>query len=556
MSALLLSPFFVVFAVIALGSLLGALHVRGVSLGPAGVFFVALVAGHFLAGFDFRLPHEITELGLVLFVYAVGLTAGPRFFAALRRSGAAFMVVGLSATLVGALVAVVLAVLVGLSAELAAGMYCGATTCTPALAATLDAIRRTVGAPTEANPAVASALVAYGAAYPFSVACVVLTIQLLPRLMRTSAAAAAERFRAEEAAKSPPIDQCAFRISNPGLAGRTVEEIQALRVSTAVVCRIRQGGAVQAVRPETVLHVGDVVLAVGTPAELAKLEALFGEVVVDQLSDAGGNVTSEQLLVSRRSVVGKTLRELAIWERFGVVVTRVRREGVELTPRGNHRLEPGDVLRVVGPPQRILELSNEIGREERRLNETSWVPFAAGVALGAAVGLMPLPFPAGVDLRLGLGGGAFLVALLLGHAGTIGPVRLYVPNAAKHFARELGLVLFLAGAGLGAGQQFVQVFQAAGGSLLLAGAAVTLATVAAAGAVMFLALRWNVLFGAGALSACMTNPPGLVAATNLADSDAASVGFASVYPVALISKIVYAPLVYLLVQGLAETAGA
>lgn len=544
MSEWLHSPFLTLFAVIALGSLVGALRVRGISLGPAGVFFVALAAGHFLKPFGWSLPHELTELGLVLFVYAVGLQAGPRFFGTLRKRGVAFLAVGLVPTLCGAVVTVALAHWLGFSPHLAAGLYSGATTCTPALASALDTVRRFV--PDELG----YTSVGYGAAYPFSVVAVVLIVQLLPRLVRTRPNAAAAQYREAEAAQAPPLEECAFRLSNPNCAGRTIDEFQALRLTQAVLCRIKHDGKIRPARLDATLCMGDVVLAVGTPEELAKLEAVLGDVAVESMYDPTGNVTSEQLLVSRRDVLGKTLRELCLWERHGVVATRVRREGLEFTPRGDLRLEPGDVLRVVGPRQDLAAVANLLGREERRLNETSLIPFAAGIALGAAVGLLPITLPGGLQFQLGLGGGAFLVALLLGHWGTLGPVRVYVPNAAKHFARELGLVIFLAGAGAGAGQKFAPILQETGPKLLVAGAAITLVTVLAAVLLMQVLLRWNVLFGAGSLCACMTNPPGLAAATNLADSDAAAVGFASVYPVALIGKIVFAPLVFLVLRAL------
>ena len=548
MNSLLQSPFLTLFGIIALGALVGSVRIRGTSLGAAGVFFVALGAGHVLGRFNWNVPHELTELGLVLFVYAVGLQAGPRFFGVLRTRGAAFLTVGLGATLVGAVATVGLARWLGLSANLAAGVYCGATTCTPALAAALDAVRRIVPEVADASDAAGVTSVGYGAAYPFSVVAVVLVVQFLPRMLRIRPAAAAEQYRAEEAAKTPPLEECAFRLSNPNCAGCTIDEFQALKVTRAVICRVKREGKIHPARADTTLCMGDTVLAVGTPEELAKLEALLGEVAVESMYDPTGNVTSEHVLVSRREVIGKTLRELCLWERFGVVATRVRREGLEFTPRGDLRLEPGDVLRVVGPRQDIAALTAELGREERRLNETSLVPFAAGIALGALVGQIPIVLPGGLQTQLGVGGGAFLVALLLGHWGTIGPVRIYVPNAAKHFARELGLVIFLAGAGAGAGQKFVSVIQEAGPKLLLAGALVTLVTAATAILLMYVLLRWNVLFGAGALCACMTNPPGLAAASSLAESDAAPVGFASVYPVALIAKIVFAPLILLVLR--------
>ena len=200
------APFLTLFAIIALGALLGTVRLRGVSLGPAGVFFAALLAGHFLTPYGWRIPHELTELGLVLFVYAVGLSAGARFFASLRRSGLHYLVVGLASTLCGAIVAIVLARAVGLTAELAAGMYCGATTCTPALAATLDAIQRAAGVGETATSGQSAAIVAYGATYPFSVVAVVLFIQWLPAILRTPAKDAAERFRKDQSAASPPIE--------------------------------------------------------------------------------------------------------------------------------------------------------------------------------------------------------------------------------------------------------------------------------------------------------------------------------------------------------------
>ncbi len=206
------------FIVVAAGATVGALRVRGVGLGAAAVFFVALVLGITLsgAGFQWSLPHELTELGLVLFVYAVGLHAGPRFFDTLRKRGLVFIAVGAGATLVGAVATIGLSRLLSLRAHLAAGLYCGATTCTPALAAALDAVRRV--APDE----VKDTSVGYGAAYPFSVAAVVLIVQFLPRVLRTSAARAATEYHEAEAAKWPPLEQCAFRVSNPNCAGQAL----------------------------------------------------------------------------------------------------------------------------------------------------------------------------------------------------------------------------------------------------------------------------------------------------------------------------------------------
>ncbi len=524
------------FSIIAVGMLLGAIRIRGLALGSAAVFFVALFAGHY----HVALPSELTELGLALFVYSVGLQTGPRFFSIFKARGAAFLSVGLASTIAGAGMAMLMAYLLKLPAQVAAGMYCGAGTCTPALAGVLDAVQR--GDPTAVGPA----SVGYAAAYPFSVFAVVLTVQSLPRILRTTTRAAAERYQAEQASRNPPLEECAFRITNPNCVNMSITEFQTLHMTRAVICRIKHDGEIAAVRPDTRLGMGDVILAVGEPDELAKLEHVLGSVAVEPMYDPTGNVASDLVVVSNRSTVGRTLREVQLWERFGIVATRVRRDGIEMTPHGDLVLELGDVLRLVGARRDVLAAADVLGRQERRLDETSFIPFAAGLAIGAAVGLIPLPLPGGMEVRLGLSGGVLLVALIFGRLGQVGPMRLYVPNAAKHFARELGLVMFLAGAGTGAGRSLVPVLRETGPALPLAGAAVTLTMILAASLTMFAMLRWNVLYGAGALSACMTNPPGLAAATQLSDTDAAALGFASVYPVALLGKIVMATILYVL----------
>lgn len=517
---------------------LGALKFRGLSLSAAAVFFLALVAGHNQC----IVPYELTELGLVLFVYAVGLQSGSRFFRVLKSHGLSLLAVGVGATLAGAAATCLLAKVLNIAPHLAGGLYAGSTTCTPGLAAVLEAVRRT-------NPQDADiAAVGYAVGYPFSVIAVVLLVQLLPRMMRTTSKKAGEAFQREQAADHTPLERCAFRITNPNCAEITIEEWQALRMSAAVLCRIEHNGVVHPATPDTILHMGDVVLAVGLPTELAKLETILGTVAPEPRVDAAADYASELVVVSRADIFGMRLRDLRVWEKYGVTATRLRRGVVEITPRGDTRLEPGDVLRLVGSRANVNTVTSIVGREERRLDETSMIPFAAGIALGAAIGFMPISLPGGLSFRLGIGGGAFIVALIMGYVGHVGRMRIYVPNAAKHFARELGLVIFLAGAGTSAGKQLVPVLHEAGAKLLLAGAAITLVTTFTALFLMQIVFRWNPLFGAGGLSAVMTSPPGISAASGMTDTDAPAVGFASVYPVALLSKIALAPLTFLLLE--------
>lgn len=514
---------------------LGAIRFRSLSFSAAGVFFLALVAGHY----QHVIPPALTEFGLVLFVYSVGLQSGSRFFRVLRSHGWVCVGVAASATLTGAAVAYVLARGLGLSPALAAGLFSGGTTCTPALAAVLEALNRL------SPDAAPLAAVGYAVGYPFSVIACVLAIQLLPRLTRTTVTRAAEEYRRGLADLAPALERCAFRVTNPNCAGVTVAELKALRMTDAVICRVEHDGVSVPARPDTVMHMGDVAVTVGLPQELAKLETIIGTIAPEPPLDPAGPIASELIVVSRRTVFGRRIRDLHLWETHGVTATRLRRGDTEMTPHGDTVLEPGDVLRLVGARADVAAVAQLIGREERRLDETSMIPFAAGIALGAAVGRIPIPAPGGLHFQLGIGGGAFLVALVIGHLGHVGPLRIYVPNAAKHFARELGIVIFLAGAGTVAGQHFVSILREVGYALFLYAALVTLATLATALLVMRLAFRWNILYAAGSLSAIMTSPPGLTAASEMTDIDAPAVGFASVYPIALIIKIALAPLLYL-----------
>jgi putative transport protein len=242
------------------------------------------------------------------------------------------------------------------------------------------------------------------------------------------------------------------------------------------------------------------------------------------------------------------------WERYTVVITRIRRQGQELVPGGSATLEMGDNIRVVGDRQAVEAFVKLVQGSARRADETNLLPFLIGLLLGVAVGSIPVNLPGGfgaegIQVKLGAAGGAFLVSLLVGHFGGIplGPAgkdnrwsRLYVPNAAKNLARELGLILFLAGAGINAGAHFIEILQQQGPTLLLAGMVVTAGSVIAGLLVMHFGYRLNVLSTMGSLCACMTNPPGLGATNNQTETDLPTIAYASVYPVALIFKILLA----------------
>lgn len=519
------------FAILAIGVGLGRVTVRGVSLGAAGILFVALVFGHF----GLTVPKPVMDLGLLLFVYAVGLQAGPRFFRTFRHHGIRFALIALAIGGTGALATLGVQRWLGLSYDLAAGLFTGALTCTPALAAAIDAAARL--APGSSG----TISVGYGIAYPFSMIGLVLLIQFMPRLFKRDIASEEQQWEREKASETPALQALQFRITNPNVDGKMVREINPQRMFQANISRIRHGEQVFAATPDHRLHLNDVVMVVGLPDELEKMRLLLGEQTHERM-DVNADVLSVDVEVIEESLTGKKLGEMRLWEQFTVVITRIRRQGVELTPSGNVTLEMGDNIRVVGDRRAVERFVELVHGQPHRAEETNMLPFLVGLLLGILLGSIPITLPNGLELRLGATGGAFIVSLVVGHFGGLGPLRLYVPAAAKNLSRELGLMLFLAGAGVNAGADFVNILRQHGLSLLVGGALVTTTSVAAGLFLMHRIYRMNLLATMGALSASMTNPPGLGAVNDQTQSDLPTLSYASVYPVALIFKILLAQL--------------
>ncbi len=518
------------FAILAIGSLIGHFKIRGLSLGTAGVLFVALVMGHYGA----TVPEEIRDLGLLLFVYAVGLQAGPRFFRTFKRRGIQFVVIGLSTLVVGLVVTIAVGKFLGLPYELCSGLFCGALTNTPALAAATETARN-LGSPNTSYIAAG-----YGIAYPYSMIGVVLLIQFMPRLLGPRMAREEARRQEAKAADPNRLKAKQYRITNPACCGLTVREVNPGRMSQSNMSRLRRNGEVMVISPDTVLQLDDVVTVVGTPDELQKMRLVLGEEVVVPM-DVNTNVTFAEVELTEDRMVGKSVSDLALWESHGVVLTRVKRQDLEFAPAGDTTLEFGDTVRVVGNKENVDGFVMVAGAGRHKVDETNMVSFLIGLVIGIAVGLIPFRF-GGMNVKLGASGGAFVVSLLLGHFGRIGPFRMQVPAAAKNISRELGLMLFLAGAGTSAGKVFMEVFRNYGWNMIGAGAVITTVSVVFALAMTLWVYKMSVFSSMGALSACMTNPPALSASAAQTETDIPTLAYASVYPVALIFKVILAQL--------------
>lgn len=511
-------PIAALFLIVALGSALGSIKIANISLGASGVLFVALLFGHF----GVELPPAIAELGIILFVYAVGLQAGPRFFNQFKARGVTYARIGVITVVTGAAVTWLVTKLMGIDPALAVGMFAGAMTSTPGLAAAMDAAR---------NP---TASVGYGIAYPFGVVGVVLFVQLLPRILKIDL----EKEKAGPAGAEPAggklVSRKQFVVSNPACEGMTLMELRLHRFIEVNISRIRRGDRVEPARPDFRFQQGDVVLAVGQEEELDKLRIIFGEETHEEEILATQDVIARDVFVSHPEMTGKSLVELGVFENYGVVITRVFREEMEFVPTGRFVLEIGDSVRVTGSKENCDRFVQAAGQHEKRVHETSILALSLGIFAGVLLGFKEFGLPGGASFRLGLAGGPLFVSLVLAHYGRIGKLNIRIPRGAKYIMSQLGLVLFLAGAGTAAGGSIAQVLASSGVSLLVAGALITVGSEVAGFAVSRYLFRLDMLSVLGAVSGAMTSTPALGAVSDVTDSRQPLLSYAAVYPVALI----------------------
>ena len=345
------------------------------------------------------------------------------------------------------------------------------------------------------------------------------------------------------------VRRATFVIGNANLAGESIKNIPGLGDKGIVVSRIRRKSDAQTLvaTRDTVVELGDKVLAVGSPEQLHRAGLSVGSEVDEDLRDAPGTITSKRVIVTHKDVVGKTIAATQISQRFGVTVSRVSRQDMILTAMPNMRLQFGDMLNLVGEEAAIEQAAKVLGNSVRQLNETSFASIFIGITVGIFFGLYPWSLPGvPIPLRLGLAGGPLIIAILMGRMGKIGPLVIHMPINANTAFRELGIIFFLACVGLGAGAKFVETaFSATGLQWMALGAAVTTIPLLIVGVIARKWLKVNYLTLVGVLAGSMTDPPALAFANKLANSDYPSLSYANVYPLTMLLRILVAQMAVL-----------
>lgn len=533
------------FLVIGSGYLLGQIRFRNFKLGVAGVLFAGLAFGawHPQGTEPFEIHESVREIGLILFVYAVGLTSGAGFFSSLRARAMRYNLAVILGLVSGAAIAILLGSAMGLGAGLISGAYCGSLTNTPALAAVTELLK-------SVDPASANdPTVGYSMTYPFGVLGVLLMFEVFLRVRRE----AFNREREQALALAAEVEKVVvhnFKVTNPQVFGRAIGELRVQEQTGVIISRIRHGLDVSIPTKYTLLHEGDVVVGVGQRVNIEKAAAFFGELSEERIELSRENIEMRRVLVSNKKLVGQTIQQLELDRRFNAQITRIRRADIDILVSPDMTLEMGDRLRVVMPREKTGDVSRFFGDSEREVAELDYTALTLGIVLGVLVGMIPFPLPGGTSVSLGIAGGPLVVALILGRLGRTGPIVWSIPLEANEAIRHFGLLFFLAGVGVMAGGQFLKTLSTTGPSLLILGAVITMATVGITMALLRRLGHTSVAGTLGATSGMHTQPASLARSREMTQSDEVFVTYAITYPVAMIGKIILAQVILLLARML------
>lgn len=531
------NPLILLFLVAAIGYPLGHLRVCGSCLGVAAVLFVGIAIGSLHP--DMKLPEIIYVLGLALFVYTVGLSSGPSFTASLLRDGLRNNALVAGVLIGAAALTVIVQIVFKLKTTITVGMFAGSFTNTPALAGALETLKSLAPEDT-LSQLMSEPVVGYSIAYPMGVIGVVVAISIAQRHWKTDYAQEAKSLRMFGSLQETLHVRTVLITSQDALTC-TIEELSSRHGWHVMFGRIKRQGHFLMANPSFRFELGDQVAVVGALEDLELVTRFLGGQSTEDIQYERSEFDSRRIFVSNQSVVGRKLKDLHLSELHGAMITRIRRGDDDFLAHGDMTLELGDRVRVLAPRENMTAVSDFFGDSYRAVSEVDILTFSFGLALGLLLGIVPIPLPGGITLKLGFAGGPLIVALVLGTVGRTGKLVWTLPYSANMTLRQIGLVLFLAGVGTRAGYGFLSTFTNGGGiTVFVAGAGLTVIAAMITLWIGHRLLRIPMSLLIGMVAGLFTQPAVLGYALEQTDNDLPNVGYASVYPVAMIAKILLA----------------
>ena len=540
--------------VIAIGVYLGKLKIGGISLGVTFVLFAGILAGHV----GFTGPKEILtfvqDFGLILFVFMIGLQVGPGFFESFKKGGVTLNMLSASAILLNILVMFGCYYLFFDTSNpnnlpMMVGTLYGAVTNTPGLGAANEALLSVFpnGAPSIAN--------GYVCAYPLGVVGIIGATILIKYICKINTADEEEQLNEEDAANPhAKAHNMHLRVENAYITGRTLREVSEFLNRDIVCSRLLHNGEVSIPNSKTKFEVGDELLVVCAEADAEAIKAFIGpevEAEWDREKDEVQHFVSRRIIVTRPEMNGKTLGKMHFSSVYGVNVTRISRQGMDIFAGRNHHFHVGDKILVVGPEENVNRVAEIMGNSVKRLDAPNIATIFVGIMVGIIFGSLPFAIPGmPVPLKLGIAGGPLIIAILIGRFGYRMKLVTYTTTSANMMLREIGLVLFLASVGIKAGAGFWDtVVQGDGLKYVGCGFLITVIPILIIGTIARLKFKFNYFTIMGMLAGTYTDPPALAYANASCSKEAPAVGYSTVYPLSMFLRIFTAQIVVLFFCG-------
>lgn len=525
--------------VIAAGVILGRIKIFGVSLGVTFVLFVGILVGHLGLTVDGEILHFVKEFGLILFVFSIGLQVGPGFFASFKQEGIKLNMLAMSIIALNLVVALVIYFCdssVGLNIV---GILSGAVTNTPGLGAAEQAL-------SQANIEGPSLAMGYAVAYPLGVIGIILAIIAVRGIFRIKLQKETEQIEREQNDSQLAPHIITYAIENKLIVGRTLSELSSMINRNFIVSRIKRNDEIIIPNSKTILEEKDLLLTVLSEPDEEALTAFIGPKIEMDWEAIQAPVVSRRIVVSKEEYNGRKLGSMRLRMGYRLNVTRVTRAGVDLLASPNLALQMGDRITVVGKDEDIDRLAEKLGNSIKHLSHPNLFTIFIGILVGIIFGSIPFTIPGmPVALKLGLAGGPLIVAILIGRFGHKFRLITYTSTGANLMLREVGISLFLASVGISAGGEFVNTIMQGGLIWVLWGFLITIIPLLIVGSIArgFYKLNYYTLMGL--MSGACTDPPALAYSNKVANNDAPSVAYTTVYPLTMFMRILTAQILVL-----------
>lgn len=525
---------FILTLAIALGIFLSHhLKFKGITLGITWILFCAIAFSHFGMHLDPMVETFAKDFGLILFVYSIGLQVGPSFFSSFGKGGIKLNLLAGSIVFLGCLTAYLIHLLSGVDIATMTGVLFGAVTNTPGLGAAQQAFTDTTGI---INPNIASG---YAMAYPLGVVGIIFVILALRWLFRIKLDKEEERLKAESDVQKE-ISHIDILLANPQVEGASIKELSSLCNINLIVSRlVRPSGEDEMPDVETILHVGDRVRVV-VDKEHEKSVLLLGmQTTIQTDPKQQAHLVSRHIVVTKPELNGKRIGDLNVRATYHVSITRIRRAGIELLATRDLHLQLGDRILVVGEERAVNKVEKLFGNSTKRLDVPNLASIFLGIAVGVVLGALPIMLPGlSQPFKLGIAGGSLIVAILLGCFGPKMHIITYTTSSANLMIREIGIAMFLAAVGFGAGKTFIPTLLDGGYIWIGYGVIITLVPLLIVGTIGRLWLKLDYFTLMGLIAGSTTDPPALAYATSLSSTnDRAAVAYSTVYPLTMFLRV-------------------